>query len=173
MKITNLILKSQEGNNTEVLELIENFRPLIRKYSRHNYIEDLEAILVEHLIRVVLYMPIRKEGQNINYITTSLKNKFLNEIKKNYKLRDKEISLDDILINNFSISTDTNNIFFSDIISVLDSKKRDIILLRYWYGYSDIEISNKLNISRQTINKILRQAYKIIKTTYLKEKEDF
>ena len=39
-----------------------------------------------------------------------------------------------------------------DALSTLNSKKRDVVLLRYWLNMTDEEIAQKLNIVRRTVN---------------------
>lgn len=166
-KTSNLIEASQQENHDSMLELVERFNPLIFKYKGKCQNEDMESILIEHLLRTVLNMPTLSEGQCISYISTALRNKYIDTIKKdsNYK---SEISLEntrDIEVK----GVNDDLVIFQDMLSVLDKRKLCIVTLKFQYDYSDCEIGEMLSISRQAVNKHLRQAYKIIRTSYLGE----
>ncbi len=51
-------------------------------------------------------------------------------------------------------------ILIYDLLSRLSKKQREIIVLEYFYGYKDREIGNKLNVSRQAVNKQKNSALK-------------
>lgn len=165
--ISELINLSKQGNHESMLDLIERFKPLILKYSRKYQTQDMENILVEHLLRTALNMPILSEGRAINYISASIKNKYIDTIKKDSKYR-YEFSLENSKdIESKCINDDL--VIFRDMLSVLDKRKHSIVMLKFQYGYSDIEIGNMLSITRQAVNKHLRQAYEIIRTNYLRK----
>ena len=62
----------------------------------------------------------------------------------------------DIIINNESISE------IRDALSLLDSKYSDIILLKYFSDYSNIEIASLLNISEDLVRVRLHRAKKLL-----------
>jgi len=61
---------------------------------------------------------------------------------------------------------DSDFIIFKDMLSVLNKRKYSIVMFKFYYGYSDKKIGDMLSISRQAVNKYLRQAYKTIRTSY-------
>lgn len=56
------------------------------------------------------------------------------------------------------------NLFVNSLLNIESlSKKQHIVLkLSYLYGFSDIEIAKKLNISKQAVNKIKKRGLKIL-----------
>lgn len=90
-----LTLNSKSGNKDSLLELIERFYPLIKKYSRKLRYDGAETDLIISFIEIIKSIPIinciMKEEQIIGYISKSIKNKYIqlskrygNIFKKNY-----------------------------------------------------------------------------------------
>ncbi|MPQ43825.1 sigma-70 family RNA polymerase sigma factor [Clostridium tarantellae] len=60
----------------------------------------------------------------------------------------------DINMNTLSYSDKFHtDMYFFDLISNLSPKQKNIIYYKFYLQLSDVEISNKLNISRQAVNK--------------------
>lgn len=57
----------------------------------------------------------------------------------------------------------TDNIFLSDFLSVLDSRSRNVIKLRYIYGVTQKEISKIFNVSQVQISRIEKSAMNKLK----------
>ena len=51
-----------------------------------------------------------------------------------------------------------DKLFIYELLSLLTLREKEIINLRYFKEYSDIEISQKLRISRQAVNKTKNRA---------------
>jgi RNA polymerase sigma factor, sigma-70 family len=71
----------------------------------------------------------------------------------------------DIIINQETLSE------IKKAISLLDSKYSDIITIKYFYNYSDAEISALLGISQELVRVRLHRARKALKSMILKAKE--
>lgn len=85
--IRDLIRESQGGNEESLLEIITRFKPLILSYSKKTNYEDMENVLICHLIYIVKSMIPMKDGKSINYIKSAIKNKYINTLikEKRYK----------------------------------------------------------------------------------------
>ena len=55
-----------------------------------------------------------------------------------------------------------------DMLNCLSQKQKLIMIYKYIYGYSDIEISMLLNISRQAVNRLKNRAITTLKEYYIK-----
>ena len=55
-----------------------------------------------------------------------------------------------------------------ETLSVLTPRQRDVILYKYIYRYSDTEIAEILDISRQAVNQIKNRSTEILREVYLK-----
>lgn len=173
MKTTVTELLKHCNEDTETMnELLTRFKPLIMSYSRKSgwkiETEDMQSILTIKLIEIVRKMKVLdSEAKNVKYITTSLRNHFLDVVKKINRIESVEIvSLESV--------TDTGNqdedeTVFYDMIKGLDERKKEIIRLKFKEMYTDKEIADKLGISRQSVNKQLRATYKILTSTDKKD----
>jgi RNA polymerase sigma factor (sigma-70 family) len=50
-----------------------------------------------------------------------------------------------------------------DVLTEIDERARDVILMAYWLEMSDLEISDETGIPRRTVNDIKRKAYAKLK----------
>lgn len=142
--------------------VIKTFLPLIKSYSRKAgwkiESEDIESLLTIRLIEIVRTMKILdSDGQNVKYISTGIKFHFLNILKKINHIQDKEIF--DLADFENTGETDNTDTVFYELLNSVDEKKREILTLKFKEMYTDQEIADRLNITRQAVNKQLRKAY--------------
>lgn len=52
------------------------------------------------------------------------------------------------------------------LINKLTKKEKTVIILKYFYEYSDVEIANIFGVSRQAINKTKNRALNKMKKTF-------
>lgn len=160
--ITDLAQKiqdSKDGNKESIMEIITKFKPLINKYRWKLGYEDAENELIEHLIITLKKMPIKDEGRNVGYITTSIKNKYLQLSKKKSKYEE-EIIDSEIVDQCFTESIYDS---LSDELMKLDERYRKVIVYRYYYGYSDQQIGEILHLTRQSVCRIRNKALKSLR----------
>ena len=50
-----------------------------------------------------------------------------------------------------------------NMLECLNDRQKKVIVLRYFYGYSDAEIGEIIGITRQAVNKLHRKSLKILK----------
>lgn len=156
------LLNHAKTDPNSMLDVINQFKPLISSYSRKNgwkiEREDLESMLTIKLIETVKQMEVPEDvGACVNYISSRVRFSFLDLVKKLNKISDSEVSSEFM---EQAIEYDRTDIDFNSIISSLDSKKQEILKLKFKGMLSDSEIGERLNISRQAVNKQLRAAYK-------------
>ena len=164
-----LIAKKEK---TFMLELIKKFNPLIQKYSLLLEIDKDDAIseLTLEFIEIVNSFPGKKnyisDKYILSYIRKCIRNAYIAKSTETAKL--KAVYLEDSFDSEpacFQHST----VWISDILAALSLTQRKVILLKYYYGYSVVEISKKLSISRQAVNQAKNRGLRKLKTIITKE----
>lgn len=156
--------------------LVDKFAPLINKYVKllyKNESEDTYAELVgalwEALCNISFY---QDDGQVIKYLSTAIKNKYLELYRASRKYFDNTVNADESCMNEQS-SVDNS---YEDLVTIndlarvekkLEGKKKQIFELVFYKYYTDIEIADELNISRQYVHRIKRSLCEIIKEEVL------
>ena len=82
------VLLAQSGDQDSMQDLIDQFKPLLKHYSRILYVEDSFNELVLSFIEIVHAIPLESlkdnnDGVIVKYISTSLKNAYISLIRKN------------------------------------------------------------------------------------------
>lgn len=149
-----------------MLELINQFRPIIMKYSYLLRLELDDAIsdLTVELIRIINEFPGRQEFISDFYILSYIKK----AVRHAYiALSKKQTKNDFINSREFAYFEQgyepENTLWLEDMFLVLTDCQKKVITLRYIYDYSDIEIAKSLNISRQAVNQIKNRAFQKLK----------
>lgn len=166
-KTITMLLKECNSNINAMEEIIERFQPLIISYSKKSgwkiETEDMQSILTIKLIKIAKEMKVSdKEGANVKFIATCLKNHFLDVIRKINRLEENEELQKERLEGITNLGEE--DLIFEDMIKGLNKQKQEIIRLKFKEMYTDQEIAVKLNVSRQAINKQLRSIYKQLTT---------
>lgn len=148
--------------------LIERFTPLMISYSKKAgwkiETEDMVSILTIKLITLAKDMKISEhEGENVKFIAVCLKNHFLDVVRKINQLDSREEFFNEEEIETMA-TIEEDNLVFEDMIKELSDQKKEIICLKFKEMYTDQEIAQKIGISRQAVNKNLRNIYKQLTT---------
>ncbi len=159
----NLIEKSKNDDKEALLEIIYNFKPTIKKFSNQLSYDGAETDLIISLIELVKEINLNKlnmknDGIMVNLIYNSLKNKTIDLFRKNILRNKVEYGIDLDMIEDESKKDMEVNIFIHDALNILSSLQRDIVIEKYFKGYSDSEIANRFNISRQAVNRLKNRA---------------
>lgn len=159
------IKNAKAGDKNSLHSLILKFDPLITKYSRFLNYEDSKSDLMVCFIQAVYKFPTKSESIEdrtiLSYINKCVVNAYINISKNNKKLCNREYLCE---IQEWNHKEDfQSNIEFYDLLKYLNEKEMIVITLKYLNCFSDIEISKKLNISRQYVNKLNKRALSKIK----------
>lgn len=155
-EIYNKLVLIKKGNNDELYLLIKKFEPIIKKLSRKLNYEEAETDLVIFFIEFAKSINLEKfkiknDGIIVNYIKKSLYNKYTKILSK--KILNNRDSIE-YMDNHILSQDDKTNIFLYEYIKLnLNRTQSMVIYYKYIHDLSDIEISKKLNISRQAVNK--------------------
>lgn len=179
MGISELVCKIKEDKENFIL-LLHRFQPLMKKYARMLYKDEEEdvhaefaAALWEAVCNISFY---EDEGQTVKYLTNAMRNKYFELYRKSRKYNDiiteiKEQELEDIR----SVDSSFDDVLIDGelqrIGNGLTGKKKQIFNLIFLKGYTDMQIANELNISRQYVHRVKKSFIEIIKEKVLDMKD--
>lgn len=168
-----MVKKAQNGDEKYMMDIMEKFNPLIKKYSRKLKYDDAEADIIIFLIETINKIPIfnninlNKDECIVGYISISIKNKYINLSKKYIDIVNKEIELDTNIFSGYSLQDEQksidNHIFVTFLLDKLPGYQRQIIENIFMDNISVIDISKRLHISRQSVNKTKNRALSNLK----------
>lgn len=171
-KLCNLIELYKKGEKESIVDIIDIFNPLLNKFKRDSYYEDIENELILFLITLLNKISDDKktfleDKYAFSYIHKSLKNKYIDLNTNGYLLYNKETN-NDLIFNYKGYEDSFNNIIFHDMIKDLSISEKNIINKRYVYNLSEADIARELNISRQAVHKTHKRALTKLKKIYSK-----
>lgn len=140
----------------DILLLLEKFSPLIHKYKYLLHYEDAENDLITFFIEIILIIPLDKfKNKNkdyclLSYISISMHNKYI-KLSKKFQQENNTEPLEDWFIENSH--NDLYEYEILDLLNHLHTREKQIIILKFWYGYSDIELGKIFHLTRQSIHR--------------------
>ncbi len=160
-----LIRNARKGDKIAFSSLIEHYEKdmyIIAK-SKLNCLQDIEDAIQETILEMYsdIWM-LRNPNKFRSWMAKILINNCYDIIKENkkYDIGIDKFNLDDIQDEN-NESYDSNNDFFS-LISFLDNDDQTLLILKYFQGYSSVEISKILKMKESTVRmRLLRIKAKI------------
>lgn len=171
-KLGNLIKIYNDGDKEALIEIIDKFMPVINKYKKESYYEDIDSELTLFMINILEKVSEREEILKDDkyltfYILKSLKNKYIEINKKSYNIYSSEIPSDNFLDYSCYELLESDMGFY-DIIKNLSVFEKDILIKKYIHIMNESEIARELNTSRQYINRIHKKALNKLRNTYNK-----
>lgn len=170
INLNDIITNYQKGNNDLILTLLSKFNFLIKKLSNKLKYECAETDLTIYFIELIKSMDIEKfrnatDGAIVNYIHICLKRKTSYLYKSNLKFINETTEYNDD-IKSIATYLETDILEIDSMLNCLNNTQKQIIIDKYIYKLTDIEISSKLKVSRQTIycNKV--KALNLLKIFY-------
>lgn len=161
--------KAKSGDKESLMELIEKFKPIIRKYSRKLKYDTAESDLVIDLIKIINVIPTNRESLNndnefVSYIAAAIRYEYYKLKKQCLSTLYNEIPLNDFIVIDCSQIDHDLKIGINQLVDKLPDKEKFIICSIFFYGYSEAELAEKLGISRQAINKTKNNALRRLLT---------
>lgn len=169
-KLGELVKCYKNGDKDALIEIINIFKPVINKYDKNSYHEDMGSELVLFMITVLEKMPIREELFNndkyiFSYIFKSLKNKYISINKKSYERYNNEI-LNNEYLNYHDYELLKSDLIFYDMIKTLSDNEKNILVKKYINHLNESDIAKKCNTSRQYINRTHKKALDKLRKIY-------
>lgn len=168
-----LINKAKKGDKAafvEAIALIKNDLFNIA-FIKLNNIEDVNDVIQESILKAFENIHKLKNSQ---YFKTWIVKILINECNKNYRKKYKEKHIIKKISNegpneDMSIEKTNSEVDYGILISELNSKEQDIVILYFYNQFSQKEIAKILNINVNTVKTRLRRAEEKLKN---KRKED-
>lgn len=175
IKIFQLIVAYQTGDDDAALELIDKFRPLLKKYAyalnREDSYEELQCyflFLIKRLQQKDFHT--NDDGPIIKYISKSIRNKYIALSKANHKtdnvdfFEDMPPSMSADVERKYSHNDLHESLLRQDMRSLLTENEYRILVALYFEQWSISEIALQLHKSRQAVNQAKKHAlYKLRK----------
>lgn len=176
--IIDQICSSQNGDKHAVVELIEKFTPILRKYARKLDVEDAYNDLVLEFLEIIQNLDcstIRQKGDGamVNYLSRSIYHAYIKLLNGIIKNKSQTISIDElgdkVFYGNYFQNSD---IFYFELPpNLLTKNEEKIFLWIHYFGYSVAEIAQFTGTSRQNINQRKRNAEQKLRKYFSMSKE--
>ena len=160
---------AQNGNEPAILELIQQFSPLLKKYSHllqtEDALNDLTVDFIELIKRINLEsLRSHSDGVLVTYIRNTMHSKYIFYIRKE-KIEKQVLHFESIdncaqqIINpSISFTQLDEDLIFLIPDGLLTENENYVIRMLYKYGYSAAEIARDYKISRQAVNQMKLRA---------------
>ncbi len=167
--ICSLLEKAQQGDQAAMLELINRFQPLLKKYARKLGYDDAYEDCLLFFIELVKFMDLKKLNDRndqaaVAYIKVSVKHFYDKRIRKVIE-KNQEIAFSDLskeqkyYVEAKTAKPDEKDIFIEfGMDKRLSPKEKLVIYLVYVKGYTTSELARKLLKSKQTVNQLKKRA---------------
>lgn len=161
-----IILQYQSHSASGIEQIFTQFSRLIYYYANRIGDEDASQELTLFLLELLKSMDVAQFETNKTdslqrYISVSIRNKYI-ALAVEYQKRDALTAELDEFTGSERINCDDRIEILSGL-SAIHSKQRAVIILRYYYGYSDAEIAKYMNISRQAVGKLRNKGLQHLK----------
>ena len=190
-----LLIKAKNNDIESRNKLIEHNIKLViyivnKRFSYTNYSKkELVSIGINGIFKAIQNFNINKRINFSTYLAKTITNEilvYMRDDKINIKnvesiyeplIIDEDILLIDILSSDIDLENDYINYvihhYIDELVVNLPDKKRNVIELYYGFNGNDkmtqIEVGNKLNTSKQNVNKILTETNELLKEKLIKE----
>lgn len=167
-KLYNTIQNYKNGNINEIISVLEQFDPLLNKFNRNSYYEDMKSELSLYMFHILNKIPLEKKCFNqdkfiISYIYKSLKNKYIHLNKTIQSIHNVELENENKLLNSSYTEKELEFIEILDMFKNLTDYERNVLIQIYIYNFKESEIARNLKVSRQAINKTHKKALSKLK----------
>ncbi len=167
-----LVSKIKEGDMSVFLGVFEEFKRLITFYGKKLKYEDAASELTLFFIELLYNIDLSKfqsdNGEELQrYIAVSIKNKYI----ALSLAKEKGVKFENPLFEERCGVThrlDDKMCVFQGVCR-LNEAQRLVFYYHFIYGFSIIEIANRLNISRQAVNKTKNQVLAILRKEFMQD----
>ncbi len=174
------ILLAKSGDEDVMLEILNLFSPLIKKYTRLlNYDEDCRSELILKIITLVKNeiepdkMQLLNDGAIISYISNAMYHHYIWLSRGISKIRDNETTCEgETLINvldnsHFNPDEMEDGLLMETLRSILTERELICIKLIVLEGYTAKYVADKLGVTKQAVNQCKNRALKKLKKYFI------
>lgn len=161
---------AQAGNQEAMLDLINKFMPLLKKYCyKLGYEDSLEDLQLEFITLIFTFktdnLRDKSDGAVVSFIVRSVYNAYIKLLKSLLHGRVNCINLEDMTgYQQYMLAQDitegTEGIRFKELLDLsnkLTSKEKYVLEMVFYKGYSSTQVAKELSTTRQNINQIKRK----------------
>lgn len=169
------IINAQKNHEENLVMLINDFAPLLKKYAAKMNDEDAFADLRLEFIEIILGIDTEKfsnyvEPQILSYIKTSVHNAYIKLSKKKCDYENNTFPVEDVRDElEKSHYDEYENIFLEDIKKYLTENEFDVIYKHFFCGFTVSDIALIKKVSRQAVNQVKTRAIKKLSNVFEKE----
>lgn len=169
------IINAQKNHEEDLLSLVNDFIPLIKKYATKMNSEDAFADLQLEFIEIILGINTEKfsnyaEPQILSYIKISVHNAYIKLSKRKCDYENNTFPVEDVRDElEKSLYDEYENIFLQDIKKYLTENEFDVIYKHFFCGFTVNDIALHKGISRQAVNQVKTRAIKKLSNVFEKE----
>ena len=174
MSLIHIIENGQSGDKEAVLNIINHFKPKIKKCANQLGYEEAETDLIIALIETITSMDITdikndSDGAVVNYICRILEHRKVDLFRKFVKGKKEEFELKVEKLQEETKESIDDKIFVENIFNILPTNQKKILRRKYMEGFSDTEIAEEMDISRQAVNRAKNKAFHRIRNVFCDE----
>lgn len=137
-----------------------------RKIDGEDTVQELTIFLMELLFDIKTERFYLDDSNSLQrYIAVCIRNKYIALSNQRQEINNYFEELYDWLSTNDGNLDD--KIMLRAAISLLSKQQRSVILLKYFYNYTDVEIAAYLHITRQAVNRLKNRALSTMKKYFL------
>lgn len=179
--LLDMIERAKANDGDAMVDIIERFSPMLRKYARLLQYEDAYEDLVVELIEFIQkFQPdklmIKNDGAIVNYIGITFRNKYLFLAKRHSTASTLEVTESDLtdaqkhVVENTTTAPANERLDVTAYLSkrILTPRQERVIMRHYYEGYSISQIAKQDGVSRQNINRIKKSALDKLRETIVK-----
>lgn len=178
--ILEAVLKAKTGDSTAMLEVIERFSRLLKKYARKLGYEDAYSDLLVELITIIKACPADKfptdcEGAVVNYLSKALYHAYIALSKRHQAIQYNETCWSDLSDEQQYVTECIGAVTMEGNLAVellddlsLTGHQRKILFLLFYEGLPVSEIARRQGVSRQSINQAKKNALKALRQSLAK-----
>jgi RNA polymerase sigma factor (sigma-70 family) len=162
-----LIKESQSGNKETLMQVINKFIPLIKKYARKLNYEDADTDLIIAFIKIVYFLPVNENTKEdkiiVSYIAKGIRNEYIRLSKKIYEIYKREMPLDENIYTKGREDGIEDRILLNNLLDKLPPAQKKVIKEIYIKNNTESYVAHKLNTSRQAVCNSKRRALNNLK----------
>ena len=180
MSLYMCIEKCQSKDSSAMLELINKFKPLIKKYSRNFFYEDIETDLTIALLQTAQKLKLSNfdkdnEGALVNYFSSVVRNTYIDAVKKSKQYLGHVSLFERADLDNFEgldpFKELESSIEVNFLLKNLSPLQKDVIVDIFIFEKSEVEIAQKRNITKQAVSNTKVRALKKLREIYIEKGE--
>ncbi|MBQ4547562.1 MAG: sigma-70 family RNA polymerase sigma factor [Oscillospiraceae bacterium] len=169
------IIDAQKNHEEDLVQLINDFTPLLKKYATKMNGEDAFADLRLEFIEIILGINAEKfsnyvEPQILSYIKISVHNAYIKLSKRKCEYENNTFPVEDIRDEiEKSHCDEYENVFLEDLKKYLTENEFDVIYKHFFCGLTINDIALIKGVSRQAVNQVKARAIKKLSGVFEKE----